>query len=152
MAGCTLSQLPGDLLEELRSGAAASLLTLGRDGYPYAVFTWVVGRSRSSLCIAVDRGSTSESNLDHCKRATVQIVSGDGGVFLIRGRAHLEIEQLASARPLEIAMYVLTVESVRDQSWAVAGVAPIQYFWMEERRDELEALEAAVLAEMGAAR
>ena len=147
-----ITALPNDLLRFLRPGAPAALLSVGADGYPYAVFTWVVAVNSSTVNVAVDVGSTSANNLEVERRAAFQVVAGDGGVFVVKGHCRLALGLLESALPLAIAMFVLTVDEVRDQSWPVARVSPLRYVWADERRDEYEAVEKAVLVEMSGAR
>ncbi len=141
-----ISQLPPALLEALRIGAPALLLTNGADGYPHTAYTWAVALDAVSLRFAADQGSATLANLERESAAALQIIRGDL-IFLIKGITALVKSQIEAA-PFKVAMMALTVREVKDQSWPGVVVQPLGYHWPPEQQEAMQAMERAVYEEM----
>ncbi|MCL4294986.1 MAG: pyridoxamine 5'-phosphate oxidase family protein [Anaerolineae bacterium] len=139
--------LPPALLQILRQGCPALLLTVGTDGFPHTAFTWTVALDAAHLRFAADRGSVTLSNLERETRAALQIIGLDKLIFLVKGAARLVKPQIEAA-PFSVAMMDLAVSEVKDQSWPGVSVQPLSYDWPPEQRESMLAMEQAVYAEM----
>jgi hypothetical protein len=135
------------LLQILRQGCPALLLTIGPDGFPHTAFTWAVTREATTLRFAADHGSVTLTNLERESRAALQIISLDNLVFLVKGATRLVKPQIEAA-PFRVAMMDLAVSEIKDQSWPGVRVQPLGYEWPPEQRESMLAMEQAVYAEM----
>lgn len=143
-----MADLPEKLFNFLNEGAPALLLTVDEDGYPHTAMTWVVARDRQTIRLGGDIGSTTLVNLDREGRAGLQIIGPDNLIFLIKGRVR-QIKERIEAAAFPIAMMELTVAEAKDQSWGdIVHVAPLSYQWVGDKREEMAAMEEAVLAEL----
>lgn len=79
--------LPPVLLQILRQGCPALLLTVGPDGFPHTAFTWAVAVDTAHLRFAADHGSVTLTNLERESRAALQIIGPDNLIFLVKGAA-----------------------------------------------------------------
>lgn len=138
--------LPGPLLDWLKAGRPALLVTTGADGYPHTAFTWALALSPDRVRVAVDLGSTTLGNLEQDGRAALQVI-GEAGVYLLKGAARV-VRGRVAASPFPMALWELQVEEVRDQSWPGVRVHPLAYTWQGEEREAMRAAEAAILDEM----
>jgi hypothetical protein len=142
-----ISQLPPALLDTLRSGCPALLLTVGTDGYPHTAYTWVVALDPTTLRFAADHGSATMANLEREPAAALQIISPGNLVFLIKGITRPVKPQIEAA-PFKVALMALTVREVKDQSWPGVTVQPLGYHWPPEQQEAMQAIEQAVYEEM----
>ena len=140
-------RLPAPLLGVLERGTPALLLTVGADGSPTAAFTWCVASDPERVRFAVDHGSSALHNLERETRTAIEVVAEGGLVFLLKGRARLVKRALDAAAALGMSLFEMQLLEARDQSWASVEVSPLRYEWTEPRA-EMEAVEAAILAEM----
>ena len=141
------AQLPDSLLNVLRTGSTALLVTLGEDGFPNTAFTWALAVTATTIRFGADHGSATLSNLEREGRASLQII-GDGNlIFLIKGTTR-QIKPQIEAAPFKIAMLAMEVAMVKDQSWPGVNIHPLRYEWSPEQRQEMLAMERAVYAEM----
>jgi hypothetical protein len=143
----TLTQLPDAMLQALKTGCPALLLTVGLDGFPHTAYTWVVGLDAATLRFAADHGSSTLANLEREQRAALQIINQENLIFLIKGAATPVKLQLEAA-PFKIALWALAVREVKDQAWPGVTVQPLGYEWPPEQREAMLAMEQAVYAEM----
>jgi hypothetical protein len=139
--------LPSTLLQILREGRPALLLTVDLDGFPHTAFTWAVALDAAHLRFAADYGSVTLTNLEREARVALQIIGLDNLVFLVKGVTHLVKPQIEAA-PFSVAMMDLAVSEVKDQSWPGVSVQPFGYEWPAEQRESMLAMEQAVYVEM----
>jgi hypothetical protein len=140
-------RLPGPLLDALRDGAPALLLTQGADGYPGSAFTWLVALDDRTLRFVADLGTASYANLEREGRASLQVLAANNLAFLIKGPCVGLKPRLASVAFPAAAMELRVVE-VKDQSWPDVTVRPLAYDWSGERRAEMLEMEKAVYSEL----
>jgi hypothetical protein len=141
------TSLPLAHLNVLQQGCPALLLTLGTDGFPATAYTWMVALDAVTLRFAADHGSTTLANLEREARASLQIISQENLILLIKGVTMPAKPQIEAA-PFKIAMMALEVREVKDQSWPGVKVQPLGYEWPPEQREAMLAMEQAVYAEM----
>lgn len=141
------AQLPDSLLNILKIGSPALLLTVGEDGFPNTAFSWAVAVDSTTIHFGADHGSATLVNLERTERASLQFIGQDNLVFLIKGTTRKVKSQIAAA-PFKIAMIALDVAMVKDQSWPGVSMRPLTYDWSPEQRQEMLAMERAVYAEM----
>ena len=72
-------------------------------------------------------------------------------MLLAKGHAAPVEREIEAAEGLGMALWEMAVLELRVQSWPGVRVRPLVYEWAPERRDEMQALERAVMAEMRAA-
>lgn len=147
MSQTLTSDLPLVLLQILRQGCPAQLLTVGLDGFPHTAFTWVVALDAAHLRFAADYGSITLTNLERESRAALQIIGPDNLIFLVKGATRLVKPQIEAA-PFRVAMMALVVSEVKDQSWPGVRVQPLGYEWPPDQRESMRAMEQAVYTEM----
>jgi hypothetical protein len=135
------------LLQILRQGCPALLLTVGPGGFPHTAFTWAVALDATHLRFAADHGSVTLTNLEREPRAALQIISLDNLIFLVKGATRLVKPQIEAA-PFRVAMMALTVSEVKDQSWPGVKVQPLSYDWPPAQQESMLAMEQAVYTEM----
>ncbi|HEX9923842.1 MAG TPA: pyridoxamine 5'-phosphate oxidase family protein [Anaerolineae bacterium] len=141
------AQLPDSLLNVLRTGSTALLVTLGEDGFPNTAFTWVLAVTATTIRFGADHGSATLSNLEREGRASLQIIGEGNLIFLIKGTTR-QIKPQIEAAPFKIAMLAMEVAMVKDQSWPGVNIHHLRYEWSPEQRQEMLAMERAVYAEM----
>jgi hypothetical protein len=141
------TSLPLALLNVLQQGCPALLLTLGTDGFPATAYTWTVALDAVMLRFAADHGSATLANLEREQRASLQIISQENLIFLIKG-VSMPVKPQIEAAPFKVAMMALEVREVKDQSWPGVKVQPLGYEWPPEQREAMRAMEQAVYAEM----
>jgi hypothetical protein len=141
------SHLPARLLALLKEGTPALLLTVDEAQFPHSVFTWAVAPDAATVRFVVDLQTTTSANLERNGHATLQIIGNNNLLFLIKGSARQVKPQLA-ATPLKVALFALSVATVKDQAWPQAMVRPLAYEWPPDRREAMAAMEQAVYAEM----
>ena len=141
------SFLPDTLLNLLKEGCPALLLTVGADGFPNTAYTWVVALDAQTIRFGADIGSATLVNLKQEQQASLQIIAPGNLVFLIKGTT-LQTKPQIGAAPFKIAMMALTVMEVKDQSWPGVTVNPLAYEWTPEQRDKMLSMEQAVYDEM----
>lgn len=147
MSSRVTTKLPGPLLSVLNKGCPALLLTVGSDGFPSTAYTWIVATTPSTIHFGADHGSATLTNLERDKRASLQIISQDNLIFLVKGTTS-QIKSQIEAAPFKIAMMALEVVEVKDQSWPGVTVKSLGYEWAPEQMDKMQAMEQAVYAEM----
>lgn len=147
MSSRVTTELPASLLDALKKGCPALLLTTGEDGFPSTAYTWVVAINASVIRFGADHGSATLANLEREGRASLQIIGQDILIFLVKGTTS-PIKPQIEAAPFKIAMMALEVVEVKDQSWPGVTVKPLGYEWLPEQRDKMQAMEQAVYAEM----
>lgn len=146
--GRATTELPAACLAALRGGQAALLLTPGADGFPAAAFTWAVALDATTVRFGADHDSSALANLQREGRASLQIMADPGLLFLLKGRAFQVKPSMETGRRLGMALWELAVVEVRDQSWPAVRVRSLAYEWAPEHREEMLAVERAVLGEM----
>ena len=139
--------LPDTLLNLLKEGCPALLLTIGVDGFPNTAYTWVVAPDTATVRFGADYGSATLTNLEREQRASLQIIGQGNLVFLIKGDVS-QIKPQIEAAPFKIAMMALEVTEVKDQSWPGVSVRPLAYEWLPDQQAEMLAMERAVYDEM----
>ncbi len=147
MSSRVTSQLPDHVLNVLKEGCPALLLTTGLDGFPNTAYTWVVAPDAMTVRFGADHGSTTLANLEREPRASLQIIGPENLVFLIKG-ATSRIKPQIEAAPFKIAMMTLSVTEVKDQSWPGVRVQPLAYEWSADQSERMLAVERAVYSEM----
>jgi hypothetical protein len=143
----TSARLPGPLLQVLRDGLPALLLTEGSDGYPASAFTWVVALDDERVRFVADLGSATLANLEREGRASLQVLAPPDLVFLIKGRCAQVKARLASAA-FPAAGMELRVAEAKDQSWPGVSVRPLAYEWAADARAKMLEMEKAVYSEL----
>lgn len=141
------AQLPDSLLNILKIGSPALLLTVGEDDFPNTAFSWAVAVDSTTIHFGADHGSATLVNLERTERASLQFIGQDNLVFLIKGTTR-KVKSQIEAAPFKIAMMALDVAMVKDQSWPGVSMRPLTYAWSPEQRQEMLAMERAVYAEM----
>ncbi len=141
------AELPGRLLNALRSGCPALLLTVGADGLPASAFTWAAAPDATRLRFAADQGTATLANLQREKRAALQIIAPDNLVYLVKGETTLLAPRIAAA-PFDVALMEMRVREVKDQSWPGVAVRALGYDWAPAEREARLKMERAVYAEM----
>lgn len=147
MTSRVTTDLPDALLNLLKEGSPALLLTLGTDGFPATAFTWTVALNPTTLRFGTDLGTATLANLERERRASLQIIGEGNLVFLIKGAAR-QVKPRMDAAPMKIALMQLEVQEVKDQSWPGVSLRPLGYEWAVEQREQMLAMERAVYAEM----
>lgn len=142
------TELPASLLDVLKQGCPALLLTVGEDGFPATAYTWVVAVDPGNIRFGADHDSTTLANLQRAGKASLQIIASGNLIFLIKGTTS-QVKSRIEAAPFKIAMMALEVAEVKDQSWPGVGVQPLAYDWAPDRREQMLAMERAVYEEMG---
>jgi len=140
-------QLPDSLLNLLRNGCPALLLTIGDDGFPATAYTWIVALTPTTIRFGADHGSATLANLEREQRASLQIIAPGNLIFLVKGSAS-QLKAQIEATPFKMAMMALEVREVKDQSWPGVSVQPLGYEWPLEQREAMVAMETAVYNEM----
>ena len=125
------------------------LVTVDDKGYPHTSFTWVVAVAPDRLRFGADHGGTSAANLTRSGSASVQIIIDEGQPYLVKGNAGLTSAEIKSA-PFRVVLAEMEITEVRDQSWIGVNVRPFAYEWAPEERENLQAVEQAIYAEMRA--
>lgn len=143
-----LTKMPERLVAYLQTGAPALLLTAAADGYPSSAYTWAVTMDDKRVRFAVDAQGTAMANLNHSGLAGLHIIGPDNLAYLIKGKSVKIKDSLDAVAPGEMMLYEMEVIGARDQSFPGVTAKPFTYEWPEEKRTEMEAMEAAVLGEM----
>ncbi len=141
------AQLPDSLLNILKTGSPALLLTVGEDRFPNTAYTWALAINGTTIRFGADHGSATLANLEREYRASLQIIGEGNLIFLIKGTAW-QIRPQIEAAPFKIAMMSLDVAMVKDQSWPGVSMPALTYTWSPEQRQEMLAMERAIYAEM----
>lgn len=141
------AQLPDSLLNVLKTGCPALILTVGEDGFPNTAYTWAVAVSSTTVHFGADHGSATLANLKQEPRAALQIMGEGNLIFLIKGVTR-QVKPQIEAASFKVAMMALEVAMVKDQSWPGVNIHPLAYDWSPEQRQEMLAMERAVYAEM----
>lgn len=147
MSSRVTTELPNSLLGALKKGCPALLLTVGNDSFPSTAYTWVVATTPSTIHFGADHGSVTLANLERDRRASLQIISQNNLIYLVKGTTS-QIKSQIEAAPFKIAMMALQVVEVKDQSWPGVTVKPLGYEWDAEQKDKMQAMEQAVYTEM----
>ena len=140
--------LPQKLVDYLRPGVPALMLTTGADGYPSSAFTWVVCLDRRRLRFGVDHGGSAMANLQRTGQASIQIIGPGDLTYLVKGRSRKIKEHIEAAMPAALMLYEMDVMGAKDQSWAGVSTTALAYEWPAEQRAALLGMEQAVYAEM----
>lgn len=135
-------ELPARLFEFLHRGAAGLLVTVGADGWAHTAFTWIGAPDRLKVRVAVDRGSTTLTNVIENRRIAAQVIGPDKLLYLVKGTAAAARDERAMPAGLNIVLADVIVEDVKDQSWSPVTVTPLRYEWT---KPEMIAAEQAVL-------
>lgn len=148
MIGNITPTLPEKLSGYLRPGAPALLLTAGADGYATSAYTWALAPDAGRIRFAVDVGGSSMSNLQRNAQASIQVIGPGDVSFLVKGKARLMKERLASAEPYSIQLWEMAVMGAKDQSWTGVSTTALMYQWPAEQREAMLRMEQAVYSEM----
>lgn len=136
------------LIDYLRPGAPALMLTTGADGYAGSAYTWVVAMDSARLRFGVDLGSSSMKNLQRSDRAAIQVIGPGDISFLVKGKARCVKDRIEAAAPAPVMLWEMEVTAVKDQSWPGVGTTALSYEWPADKREAMLAMERAVYAEM----
>ncbi len=147
MSRRVVAQLPETLLNVLRAGCPAIVVTIGEDGFPNTAYSWAVALNSTTIRFGADHGSATLANIEREERASLQIIGRHNLIFLIKGTTSLIKDQIEAA-PFKIALVSMKVVMVKDQSWPGVNVHPLIYEWSPEQRAEMLAMERAVYNEM----
>ncbi len=139
--------LPLELRKYLGSGRPALLISNDPDGFPNTAFTWTLVADLPGAQFIVDIGSGTQRNLDRDPRAALQIIGPDNLIYLLKGQVSCVKARLPTPS-LALAHYQLNIHTIKEQAWSGAHVAPISYQWPEQQRQEMQALEEMVFAEL----
>lgn len=142
-----IAELPAALLDALRDGAPALVLTVGADGFSNAAFTYALALDSHRVRFCIDDGSSTLDNLRGDARTALQIMAADNLVFLIKGIARV-VKARLDAKPTPAVLVELDVQQVKDQSWRGVTVAALTYEWNAEQRAAMQTMERALYAEM----
>jgi hypothetical protein len=140
-------EMPQKLLDYLRPGAPALLLTTGVDGYPSSAYTWVVALDARRLRFSVDVGGSGHANLKRSGLAGLHLM-GPGLAFLVKGRARFLKARIDAAAPASMELFELEVMGARDQSFPGVTVRPLAYEWPAGQGAAMGRMEQAVYTEM----
>lgn len=144
------STLTEKLIDYLRPGAPALMLTAGADGYAGSAFTWVVAMDATRLRFGVDLGSSALENLQRSGRVSIQILGPGDLSFLVKGKARPIRERIEAAAPASVMLWEMDVAAAKDQSWPGVTMTALAYEWPAARRAAMLGMEQAVYAEMRA--
>lgn len=136
------------LIDYLRPGAPALMLTAGSDGYAGSAYTWVVAMDAMRLRFGVDLGSSSMKNLQRSSQVAIQVIGPGDISFLVKGKARCIKDRIEAAAPAAVMLWELDVVAARDQSWPGVGTTALSYEWPAARREAMLVMEQAVYAEM----
>ncbi len=149
MSSPLTTYLPHNLLNLLKQGFPALLLTVGIDNFPNTAYTWAVAPEATTIRFGADYDSSTLANLEREQQASLQIIGTGNLVFLVKGSI-TKIKAQIEAAPFKIALMALQVAEVKDQSWPGVSVQPLAYNWAPEQQEEMLAMEQAVYTEMRA--
>lgn len=138
------------LIDYLRPGAPALMLTTGIDGYAGSTYTWVVMMDATRLRFAVDLGSSTMDNLQRSGQVAIQIIGPGDVSFLVKGKARLIKDRIDAATPTSIMLWEMDVMAAKDQSWPGVKTTALAYEWPAAQREAMLSMEQAVYAEMRA--
>ena len=150
LAGTPTPVLADRLIDYLRPGAPALMLTTGADGYPGSAYTWVVAMDATRLRFAVDLGSSAMANLQRSDQMAIQIIGPDDISFLLKGKARRIKDRIDAAAPASIMLWEMDVVAARDLSWPGVTTTALRYQWPAAQREAMLGMEQAVYAEMRA--
>ncbi|KAF0163227.1 MAG: hypothetical protein FD157_3225 [Rhodocyclaceae bacterium] len=142
--------LPDKLIDYLRPGAPALMLTTGADGYAGSAYTWVVVMDATRLRFAVDLGSSAMDNLQRTGQVAIQIMGPGDVSFLVKGRARRIKDRIEAAAPASIMLWEIDVVSAKDLSWPGVTTTVLTYEWPAAQREAMLSMEQTVYAEMRA--
>jgi len=126
------------------------VLTVGDDGFASSTYTWAVARDARTLRVGVDHGSNALANLMRDGQSSVVVIGERGFNHLITGHAREVRPRITAAAPAEMALWEITVNAVRDQSWPGVETTALRYRWPRDRAAAMRRMERAVAAEMRA--
>lgn len=136
------------LIDYLRPGAPALMLTVGADGYASSAYTWVVAMDATRLRFGVDLGSSALDNLQRSGQVSMQIIGPGDLSFLLKGKARRIKECIEAAAPASIMLWEMDVIAAKDQSWPGVTTTALSYEWPADKRRAMLRMEQAVYAEM----
>lgn len=140
--------MPDKLLDHLRRGGPALLLTCGADGYATSAYSWAVALDGKRLRVGVDEGGSTYTNLQRGGQAAVHIIGPNNLTYLVKGKARQIKDRITAASPARMVMFEVDVVGARDQSFPGVTAKPFAYEWPADQRTTLEKMEQAVLSEM----
>jgi len=138
------------LIDYLRPGAPALMLTTGADGYAGSAFTWVVAMDPTRLRFGVDLGSSAMANLQRSGQVAIQVIGPGDISFLIKGKARQLKNRIEAAAPAAVTLWEMNVATLKDQSWPGVATTALSYEWPAQQREAMLRMEQAVYAEMRA--
>lgn len=141
-------EMPQNLLDYLRGGGPALLLTTGADGYPSSAYTWAIALDDKRLRFGADEGGSGFANLNRTGQAAIHIIGPDNLAFLVKGTTRFLKEHINAASPARMALFELEVIGARDQSFPGVTAKPFTYEWPAAQRATLTKMEQSVFAEM----
>ena len=150
MAGNVAAILAPRLIDYLRTGAPALMLTTGTDGYASSAYAWVVAIDATRLRFAVDLGSSSLDNLRRSGQAAIQIIGPGDVSFLVKGKACQIKDRIEAAAPAPVTLWQMDVVAVKDQSWPGVATTALSYEWPAGQREAMLGMEQAIYAVMRA--
>ncbi|AYH44609.1 pyridoxamine 5'-phosphate oxidase family protein [Azoarcus sp. DN11] len=140
--------MPANLLDYLRRGGPALLLTTGTDGYPSSAYTWAVALNGKRLRFGADQGGSGYANLQRTGQAAIHIIGPGNLAFLVKGTTRFLKEHISAASPARMALFELEVVGARDQSFPGVTAKPFTYEWPAAQREALTRMEQSVFTEM----
>lgn len=138
------------LIDYLRPGAPALMLTTGVDGYAGSAYTWVVAMDPTRLRFGVDLGSSSMANLQRSGQVAIQVIGPGDISFLVKGKARQLKNRIEAAAPAAVTLWEMNVATLKDQSWPGVATTALGYEWPAQQREAMLRMEQAVYAEMRA--
>jgi len=148
LAGSGTPVLAPRLIDYLRPGAPALMLTTGTDGYAGSAYTWVVAMEATRLRFAVDLGSSAMDNLQRSGQVAIQVIGPGDVSFLVKGKARLIKDRIDAAAPASIMLWEMDVMAAKDQSWPGVATTALTYEWPAAQREAMLRMEQSVYAEM----
>ncbi len=132
------------LYSKLQQGLTCLLATTAADGYSHVGFAWAAARDEQTIWFTVDLGSNTLANLERAGKATLQFIAEGNLIFLVKGPAIIAQPKL-NAPPFTMCVWEMSVEVVRDQSWASVQVNPLAYRFEGRGAEKFQAAERAAL-------
>ncbi len=139
--------LPPRLFQFLHRGAQGLLITVGVDGWPHAAFTWIGSPEPDRVRVIADEGSTTLANLRANPIAAAQVIGPDNLLYLVKGVASIANQERKMPEGLKVVLAELAVREVKDQSWSMVSVTPLQYLWTKPDMIEVEQAVLRILTE-----
>lgn len=142
----TWNELPEHVVRLLAGGQVCVVATVDPAGRPdTTVMSWVVARTATELALCVDTRSRAWENLVARPPVALEVLADDV-VFGIRGIAHVEKAQMASA-PFPSAIVRVEIEEARDHGVQGTHFRGPSYSYDDEKQHRHE-FERTIFSEL----